>query len=167
LRLTMEAERLPHADVFPSVPFVALNVGTVEGGVAANVIPDRCELQLGIRLLPGLSREVITERVAGSLRAAGVEAFTLETLSESPAMMLDVGAPLVRTLTEITGDKHPGSVMFASDAGWLQRAGFDCVLFGPGSIEVAHRANEFLPADQFRLAGDVLDRLIHRCCVEA
>jgi acetylornithine deacetylase len=167
LRHTMEAERLPHADIFPGVPFVALNVGTVQGGVAANVIPDRCELQLGIRLLPGLSLEMITERVTGSLRAAGLDDFTLETLSESPAMMLDVGTPIVRTMTEISGDKQPGSVMFASDAGWLQRAGFDCVLFGPGSIEVAHRANEFLPVDQFRRAGDVLDRLIHRCCVEA
>jgi acetylornithine deacetylase/succinyl-diaminopimelate desuccinylase-like protein len=167
LRHTMEAERLPHADIFPGVPFVALNVGTVRGGVAANVIPDRCELQLGIRLLPGLSLEMITERVTGSLRAAGLDDFTLETLSESPAMMLDVGTPIVRTMTEISGDKQPGSVMFASDAGWLQRAGFDCVLFGPGSIEVAHRANEFLPVDQFRRAGDVLDRLIHRCCVEA
>jgi acetylornithine deacetylase len=167
LRHTMEAERLPHADLFPSVPFVALNVGTVAGGVAANVIPDRCELQLGIRLLPGVTRETITNRVADSLRAAGLEAFTLETLSESPAMMLDVGAQILGTLSQISGDGQPGSVMFASDAGWLQRAGFDCVLFGPGSIEVAHRANEFLPADQFRRAGDVLDRLIQRCCAEA
>ena len=55
--------------------------------------------------------------------------------------------------------------MFATDAGWLQGAGFQCVLFGPGSIEVAHRANEFMPAEEFRRAGDVLDGLIHRRCV--
>src|SRR3954451_13473434 len=61
LRETMEAERLPHANMFPAVPFVALNVGTVAGGVAANVIPDRCDIQLGIRLLPGLSLETIIE----------------------------------------------------------------------------------------------------------
>ena len=48
--------------------------------------------------------------------------------------------------------------MFATDAGWLQRAGFECVLFGPGSIEVAHRANELLPVEEFHRAGEVLDR---------
>ena len=167
LRETMEAERLPHADLFPAVPFVALNVGTVAGGVAANVIPDRCEIQLGIRLLPGLSRQAIIERVVGSLLAAGIEGFTVETLSESPAMMLDLEAPIVQLASEISGDSHPGSVMFASDAGWLQRAGFDCVLFGPGSIEVAHRANEFVPADQLRAAAAIVDRLIQRCCYQA
>jgi acetylornithine deacetylase len=166
LRETMESERLPHADLFPTVPFVALNVGTVVGGVAANVIPDRCEIQLGIRLLPGLSRQAMIDRVVGSLLAAGIGRFTVETLSESPAMMLHLEAPIVQLVSEISGDSRPGSVMFASDAGWLQRAGFDCVLFGPGSIEVAHRANEFVPADQLQAAGAIVDRLIQRCCCQ-
>jgi acetylornithine deacetylase len=54
--------------------------------------------------------------------------------------------------------------MYASDAGWFGHAGFDCVLCGPGSIEVAHQANEYLPVDQFRRAGEMLDRVIHRSC---
>jgi acetylornithine deacetylase len=57
--------------------------------------------------------------------------------------------------------------MFASDAGWLQNVGFDCVLLGPGNIQVAHRANEFLPAEEFRRAGEILDDLIHRTCGRA
>jgi acetylornithine deacetylase len=88
-------------------------------------------------------------------------------LTESPAMVLDAGAPIVRTLCEATGEPEAHSVMFATDAGWLQSAGFDCVLFGPGSIEVAHQANEFLSADQFRRAGEILDGLIRRSCLEA
>jgi acetylornithine deacetylase/succinyl-diaminopimelate desuccinylase-like protein len=39
------------------------------------------------------------------------------------------------------------------------------VLFGPGSIEVAHRANEFMPADELLRAGQVLDGLVHRRCL--
>ena len=58
--------------------------------------------------------------------------------------------------------------MFATDAGWLQRAGFECVLFGPGSIEVAHRPNEFLPVDAVAGAPErCWTRLVHRRCVEA
>ena len=165
LRREMEAERPPHAEEFPDVPFAALNVGTVTGGSAVNVIPDGCELQLGIRLLPGMSAPAMADRVAETVRAAVDEPFTLEQISESPAMIAGVDAPIHRALCETVGQHGSHSVMFATDAGWLQRAGFDCVLFGPGSIEVAHRANEFLPVAEFRRAGEVLDGLIDRRCV--
>jgi acetylornithine deacetylase len=167
LRRVMEAERPPNAETFPAVPFAALNIGTVSGGSAANIIPDRCDIQLGIRLLPGMTGDAMTERIHATVRDAVGEPFTLEGLTESPAMMLDTGAPILRTLREATGQHEAHSVMFATDAGWLQSAGFDCVLFGPGSIEVAHQANEFLPADEFRRAGEVLDRLIVRSCIAA
>ena len=82
-------------------------------------------------------------------------------------MLLDPDAPIHRALCEAVGQRESHSVMFASDAGWLQRAGFESVLFGPGSIEVAHQSNEFLPVAEFRRAGEVLDGLIHRSCVRA
>jgi acetylornithine deacetylase len=164
LRRVLETERPPNSDVFSLVPFTALNVGTVNGGVAANVIPDRCEIQLGIRLLPGMTAEAITNRVVAAVREGANDTWSVEAVSESPPMMLDSRAPIVRTLCDTAGEHTPRSVMFASDAGWLQNVGFDCVLFGPGSIEVAHRANEFLPTDQFRRAGEILDRLIQRSC---
>ena len=167
LRHVMEAERPPNADTFPAVPFATLNVGTISGGSVANVIPDRCEIQLGIRLLPGMAAKAMTERINATVREAVSEPFTLESLTESPAMMLDPGAPILRTLCKATGEPEAYSVMFATDAGWLQSAGFDCVLFGPGSIEVAHQANEFLSADQFRRAGGILDGLIRQECFEA
>jgi acetylornithine deacetylase len=57
--------------------------------------------------------------------------------------------------------------MFATDGGWLERAGFHCVLFGPGSIEVAHRANEFVPTAELTRAGEVLDEIIRQRCLAA
>lgn len=164
LRRTMETERPANADAFPKVPFAALNVGTVAGGSAANVIPDRCEMQLAIRLLPGMTVDAMAERVRETVQRVVGETFTLEPVSESPAMILGAEAPIHQALCAAVGQQESHSVMFASDAGWLQRAGFDCVLFGPGSIEVAHRANEFLPMDEFRRAGEVLDGLIRRSC---
>jgi acetylornithine deacetylase len=167
LRRELEAERPPHGDAFPDVPFVALNVGTVAGGSAANVIPDRCEIHLGIRVLPGMTVDDVAARVQAAVAGAVEEPFALEPVSESPAMLLDSDAPIHRALCEAVGQRESHSVMFASDAGWLQRAGFVSVLFGPGSIEVAHQSNEFLPVEEFRRAGEVLDGLIHRSCVRA
>jgi acetylornithine deacetylase len=167
LRRALEAERPPHGEAFPDVPFVALNVGTVAGGSAANVIPDRCEVHLGIRVLPGMTVEDVAARVRAAVAGAVDEPFALEPVSESPAMLLDPDAPIHRALCEAIGQRESHSVMFASDAGWLQRAGFESVLFGPGSIEVAHQPNEFLPVEEFRRAGEVLDGLIRRSCVRA
>jgi acetylornithine deacetylase len=167
LRRELEAERPPHGDAFPDVPFVALNVGTVAGGSAANVIPDRCEIHLGIRVLPGITVDDVGARVRAAVAGAVDEPFALEPVSESPAMLLDPDAPIHRALCEAVGQREWHSVMFASDAGWLQRAGFESVLFGPGSIEVAHQPNESLPVEEFRRAGEVLDGLIHRSCVRA
>jgi acetylornithine deacetylase len=165
LRRELEAERPPNGEAFPDVPFVALNVGTVAGGSAANVIPDRCEVHLGIRVLPGMTVDDVSARVRAAVAGAVEEPFALEPVSESPAMLLDPDAPIHRALCEAVGQRESHSVMFASDAGWLQRAGFESVLFGPGSIEVAHQPNEFLPVEEFRRAGEVLDGLIHRSCV--
>jgi acetylornithine deacetylase len=167
LRAELELERPPHGELFPEVPFVALNVGTVNGGSAANVIPDRCEIQLGIRVLPAMTMDQIAARVREAVARATPEPFTLEPVSESPPMLLDPDAPIHRAVCEAVGQRETHSVMFASDAGWLQRAGFQSVLFGPGSIEVAHRPNEFIPIAEFRRAGELLDGLIRRCCVGA
>ena len=91
LRRELEAERPPHGEVFPDVPFVALNVGTVAGGSAANVIPDRCEVHLGIRVLPGMTVDDVAARVRAAVAGAVEEPFALEPVSESPAMLLDPG----------------------------------------------------------------------------
>src|SRR5262249_9637772 len=130
--------------------------------------PDRCELDLGIRLLPGMRAEDMVERIRQTVLAAAVGApFGLEYGSESPAMILGEDAEIYRQLTEALGQHESHSVMFATDAGWLQRMGLQCVLFGPGAIEVAHKANEFISLAEIRRARDVLDQLVHRRCIAA
>jgi len=166
LRVEMEAERPPHGEHFPEVPYAALNVGLVSGGSAVNVIPDRCTVQIGIRLLP----EMPAEEMAGRVHAAVAEAlpgepFDLTSLGESPAMMLDERAALHRELCGMVGQQGTESVAFATDAGWLQTVGLRCAVFGPGSIEVAHRPNEFLPIAEFERAGELLDDIVRRRCL--
>ena len=165
LRATMECERPAHGEHFPEVPYAAINVGMVSGGSAVNVIPDRCTVQLGIRLLPGMGADDMARRVRETVAAAlPDERFDLTPVGESPAMILDEHAQLHRELRELVGQTGTESVAFATDGGWLQHAGFRCVVFGPGSIEVAHRPNEFVPVAELERAGALLDELIHRRC---
>ena len=165
LRATLERERPAHGEHFPEVPYAAINVGMVQGGSAANVIPDRCTVQLGIRLLPGMRADDMTHRVLEKVSAAlPGERFELTAAGESPAMILNEDAALHRELCELVGQRGTEGVAFATDAGWLQRAGYRCVIFGPGSIEVAHRANEYVPIAELQRAGAVLDDLVRRRC---
>ncbi|MFL6232283.1 MAG: acetylornithine deacetylase [Thermoanaerobaculia bacterium] len=167
LRHALEAVRAPNRELFPEVPYVPLNVGTVHGGSAINVVPDRCVVEVGFRPLPGVTAEELTERVSRAAReAAAPFEPAIELLSDSPPLLLDEASPIHRHLREITRQGAGSSVSFATDAGWLQRLGMDCAIFGPGSIEVAHKPNEYLPKDEFAVARGLLERTIHHFCEE-
>lgn len=167
LRRELEAEAPPNRELFPEVPYVPLNVGTVHGGSAINVVPDRCAVEVGFRPLPGVTSEELIERVSRAARAAAAPFEpAIELLSDSPPMLLDEASPIHRHLCGLVGQSAGASVSFATDAGWLQRLGMDCAIFGPGSIEVAHKPNEFLPKDEFAAARGLLERTVRHFCEE-
>jgi acetylornithine deacetylase len=163
LRHRWEQAGGPNAEHFPEVPFVSLNVGVISGGTAANVVPDRCVLDLSVRPLPGTH----APEILGSIReavanAAGEMPYELEPTGESPPLLLDAGAPIHRTLLQLTGQEADASVSFATDAGWLARAGMECVVFGPGSIEQAHKPNEFVSRAELSRARTYLEQAVER-----
>lgn len=166
LRGELESERPAEADAFPEVPFVTLNVGRIRGGEADNVVPGSCTVDIGLRPLPGMTADDLVDRVRGVVGPVLDEverSITVE--NESPPMTLPAGHELVRGLIELGDSGPPRTVAFSTDAGWLSRAGFDCVIWGPGSIGVAHKANERVPIDEWERAGEVLHRAIDRWCV--
>lgn len=169
LRRELEGEAAPNRELFPEVPFVPLNVATVRGGSAINVVPDRCVVEIGLRPLPGMSSEELAARVRARVAEAALdfaESAEIEVLSDSPPMLLDDGAPLHRFLHALTGPAAGGSVSFATDAGWMQRLGMDCAVWGPGTIEVAHKPNEAIPKRELQAARPLLQRAIGHFCGE-
>jgi acetylornithine deacetylase len=167
LRRTLEQEAVPHAELFPEVPYVPLNVGTIHGGSAINVVPDRCVVEVGLRPLPGMRSNELAERVrqVAHTAAAPLEP-EFQILSDSPPLLLDGGAPIHRHLSALIGQGEDRSVSFATDAGWLSRLGIDCAIWGPGSIEVAHKPNEYLPKAELVAARDLLATTLRHFCIE-
>src|SRR3954471_18131218 len=145
LRQSLERERPPNAEHFAEVPYVTLNVARVSGGGATNVVPADCVLDLGIRLLPGMSAGEMTGRIRQVLKGAVSVPFELAVLGETPPMITAENAPIARLLAGELGESGSGSASFGTDGGWLSRLGLACVIGGPGSIEVAHKPNESLP----------------------
>jgi acetylornithine deacetylase len=154
----MTAERPADGVYFGQVPFPTLNVGTIAGGTAINVIPERCVIELGIRLLPGMSSSEAVEQVRAAVGQAGE--VVVEEIGDSPPMVLREDAPIYRSLAGHMQQRETRAVSFTTDASWLQQLGVDCVIWGPGSIEVAHKPDESLPVAEFRRAGELLDTLV-------
>ena len=166
LRQSLEGEPCPHREHFPEVPYVSLNVARVAGGTAINIVPDRCVVDFAFRVLPGMETAPITERVRAAVEAAlEGEDFVFEVINESPPLLLDEGSEIYREVCGLVGQRRTLSASYTTDAGWLTTAGLECLLFGPGDIEVAHRPNESLPKDEFRRAAELLRELVDRFCV--
>ncbi|HRP63086.1 MAG TPA: acetylornithine deacetylase [Phycisphaerales bacterium] len=166
LRKHLESQRTATSRYFPQTPFTVLTIAKIRGGEALNVIPERCEVDVGIRLLPGETSATVIAMIEGIAKGIAVPA-TVEVLGENPPMLTDEAAWVHRAMCDEISQHESLGVSYASDAGWLSRMGMDCVLFGPGTIEVAHRPDEHLPIDEFEQARVVIERMVRRSCIDA
>ena len=165
LRDALEKERPPLGKHFDPVPFVTLNVAQVAGGVAVNIIPDRCVLDVGFRLLPGMEKDPMVARVRGAVETAvGRDDVHFELVNESPPMLVEGNAEIFKACCAEVGQEGEHSIAFTTDGGWFARSGMECVIFGPGAIEVAHRPNEFISIAELNAADTALTSLIRTFC---
>lgn len=169
LRQELEAVRTPTSVYFAECPHPALNIGRIAGGSAVNIVPERCTIDFGVRLLPGQRTADFRPRLRACMDRLPAEigaATTLEVLNDSPPLHCDPGATIHRELTALVGQHETLGVSYASDAGPLATLGLNCVLCGPGSIEDAHRADESIAIAQLQQARQLLDRIVRRMCIE-
>jgi acetylornithine deacetylase len=166
LRARLEQEAVPNGEHFPAVPFVALNLALLRGGVAINIVPDRCQLDLGFRVLPGMRTEDLVATVRRTVEEALGDRVSYELVDggHSPPMLLEEDHELHRYLCGLMDQEGTRSASYATDAGWFQEGGFECLLWGPGTIEVAHKPNEWIPKEEFHRASRLLDRIVAERC---
>lgn len=165
VREELAGERPANGEHFPETPYVTLNVARITGGTAINVVPERCVLDLGLRLLPGMESQPVVERVRRAVEAAAPgEGTRVEVINEAPPMLLAEEVPFYREICALIGQGETVSASYATDAGWLRRMGFDCVVIGPGTIEVAHKPNESLPKEELARGGRFVGELAARFC---
>ncbi|MEM9147722.1 MAG: acetylornithine deacetylase [Pseudomonadota bacterium] len=153
-------------------PFTTLHVGTVEGGTASNITAKDCRFSIDIRNLPTESAEEWIARyrahcveVEAVMRAIRPEAaITVEERSRTPGCRKEpddraVAEHLARSLT---GDNGEHVVAYGTEAGQFQDAGYSAVICGPGSIEQAHQADEFIEKSQLAEGRRFISRVIER-----
>lgn len=123
-------------------PYSTVQVGTINGGQAINIIPDHAEARIEARAIAGVDpREVLSPL----LQLPGIAA---DWISSYPALALDQDDPLVPLIAAISGRTPLGAVSYGTEAGLFQQAGVPSVICGPGDIGRAHKPEEYITRDE-------------------
>jgi len=140
-----------------------VSVGIIAGGISVNTVPDECMIEVERRVLPDENPQVAYHHVINWL-AANVPPGTPVT-HEEPFLMShgladDRNSDLAERLGAISR-RHGGAgrrigVPFGTDAPLYAMTGAPTVVFGGGSIEQAHTADEWMPIDQLQASTEVL-----------
>ena len=151
-------------------PYTTFNVATLQAGQAINIVPRRAELTWEYRPVPAddsdaLAAEVeryATEVVLPALRATtGQGTVTFRADAAARALAPETDGPAEALVRRLTGSRAPASsVPFATDGGHLQAAGISTVVCGPGSIEQAHRPDEWIATEQLAACDAMLTALV-------
>jgi acetylornithine deacetylase/succinyl-diaminopimelate desuccinylase family protein len=140
------------------------SVGTIRGGVQASIVAAECRFELDRRILPGSSVEAATaeiDAVIAAVRAArpGLDVSRVITLAIPPveaSAESPVCLALAAGLASVGAPATVGGLRATSDAAWLAEAGIPTVVFGPGSLDHAHRPDERVALADVELAAGAL-----------
>lgn len=154
-------------------PWSTINVGTISGGSARNAVAGTCALDWELRPLPGdngiaLLAEIedyAASQLLPELRKQWLEAdIKTEMQAKVPALDEKLSGKAAKLLSEITGLNSTNVVPFATDAGHFCNAGISTAVFGPGSIDRAHKPDEYIKISELTDCLVFLDKLGDRLC---
>lgn len=131
-------------DPHPLLGKATATVGTIKGGVIINVIPDSCEAELDIRLVPGMDHEKVVQQV----RELGESRVKVEMLDWKAPVESDPKARIVGisldAVEQVTGvPRQPKGVSYFTDGAVLaNRLQIPMVIIGPADTSMTHQPNE-------------------------
>jgi acetylornithine deacetylase len=151
-------------------PYTTIHTGTIAGGTALNIVPRECRFDFEFRFLPEDDPDALLDelkRFAETLlpEMRAVSAATGIEFTETngiPALSADPDDEVVLLAQALSGANASGKVSFGTEGGLFQEAGIPTVICGPGSIEQAHKPDEFIALDQVRQCEAFMRRLMDR-----
>jgi acetylornithine deacetylase/succinyl-diaminopimelate desuccinylase family protein len=147
----------------PLLGNATLNVGIIEGGLQVNIVPDLCAIELDRRLLPGETIPKVLAHYRGLIDPsldAHFEMPMLEDEAFETSCETDLVRCALRVSHEVGMDPEPLGVPFGTDASKFSRAGIPSIICGPGSIDLAHGAVEYVEISQVEQATEFYRRLM-------
>ena len=138
------------------VPFSTASVGQFQGGIADNVVPRDAWFHYEFRDLPTADAKRMQESIVTEARSlelamkkvAPEAGFRFETICEIPSFLGSADDPVTRLAQQLSGQSNTTQVAFGTEAGIFKQSGIPTVVCGPGSIEQAHQADEYVSLAQ-------------------
>jgi len=159
--------RAPKNSTFDPL-YTTLQIGIISGGTARNVIADKCNVEWDLR-------PVVKED--GVFVNSEIDKFAKETLipemvkiypksfikkeiiGEIIGFDKEENSQACELISSLTGDNSRGVVSFGTEAGLFQEIGISAVVCGPGSIEQAHKVDEYIKLDELKKCLILLERI--------
>ena len=153
------------------IPHTTVHTGIISGGTALNIVPKDCYFDFEFRTLPEESEAALLEEVqdyAVSVLEPAMQridpdsGFRFEFLSSFPGLDTPGDHEVVQLAKALTGANATSKVAFGTEAGLFSQHDMPAVICGPGSIEQAHKPNEFVALEQVALCEAFMERLAER-----
>jgi acetylornithine deacetylase len=153
----------------PLLGAATCNVGVIHGGVQVNLVPATCEIEIDRRLLPGETPEGVLLHYQDLVDAVSLQHGSMNAVMHPP-MLVDVpletspDSKAVQTMQLVLQGMGLSSnaigVPFCSDASKFGAIGIPSMILGPGSIDQAHKADEYIECEQVLRAVEVYLRFM-------
>lgn len=142
-------EDVVNDSLFP--PYATVSVGMIKGGNAMNTVAEHCCMNWNVRQITQAQTVMVANALDKFIADAAADTAN-PTLSYRqhimPALELRCDNPAIVLAKHVLGVDETKTAPFATEAGYYQAADIDCIVCGPGSIEQAHRPDEYVDIDQ-------------------
>lgn len=152
-------------------PYTTLQANMISGGTAVNVLARETVVTWEYRALPDHDAQALVARIAAyseneilpKYRASVPGArFETEIHASYPGLTLHAESPAVALAREISGANAVEAVSYGTEAGLYRNAGISAVICGPGSIDQAHKADEFVALSELEACEKFLHGVIRK-----
>jgi acetylornithine deacetylase len=166
-------EQRADADPRFDPPHSTVQATVIHGGTAVNILAREAEITWEYRCLPDRDPQKIIERVKARAEAeilpkyrrrAAEAAFHTALHARYPGLKMDEDSPAILLARELTGANQVEAVAYGTEAGHFQTCGIPAVICGPGSIEQAHRPDEFCALSELDACEAFLRKVIAKAC---
>lgn len=149
-------------------PFSTLQVGTIQGGAALNIVPQDCEFDFELRTLPDADADGVLDNIQAFARdqllpvmqgKAPESDITFQPLGAYPGLLTDPQGDFARWLAQWSGSETFSTVAFGTEGGLFDEIGIATLVCGPGSMEQGHKADEFVAIEQLERCMQMLGNL--------
>jgi acetylornithine deacetylase len=150
------------------VPVPTMNFASIQGGDNPNRICENCELTIDMRMLPTMDlaecRAAIRRTVMQAIDGRDLIVEFDRVFNGLPGLQTDRNAEIVQIAEKLSGQAS-GTVAFGTEGPYLNSLGMETIVLGPGDIDQAHQANEYLSLDRVAPMITILEKMITHFCI--